>query len=164
MSDPGSDPGSEPPAQGQARRRLSPDQLPAEADWQEGLALFAAGEWFTAHEVLERLWRGLERGSEAFLLVQGVLQLAVGLEHLRRNNPRGAQGQWQKAEAKLAGMPEVTGGIRLGRLRREIAACAEAAGLEAQVERQRRGEPVSLPPLRAPVPERVTSGALGARG
>ena len=145
---------SEHPGPGWTRRRLHPDQLPAEPDWQEGLALFAAREWFETHEVLERLWRGLERDSEAFLLVQAVLQFAVGLEHLRRNNPRGAWGQWQKAEAKLAGMPEVTGGIRLGRLRGEIAACATEVGLVAQMERQRRGEPVSLPPFRAPVPER----------
>ena len=117
------------------------------------MALFQAGAWFEAHEILERLWRGLERGSEAHRLTQGLIQLAVGLEHLRRGNPRGARGQWQKAEAKLEGLPDACGGLRLGALRAGIARLAEEAGLEAAAERQGRGEPPGLPAFVAPAPE-----------
>lgn len=66
----------------------------------EGISHFNAGEWFEAHEVWELLWRPMPPGDER-LFVQGLIQLAVSLEHHRRAHPRGSLGQRAKAEAKL---------------------------------------------------------------
>lgn len=67
----------------------------------EGARHFDAGEWFEAHEVWEGLWRATPRGPEREQL-QALIQLAVSLEHHRRGNPRGAEGQYTKAVAHLA--------------------------------------------------------------
>jgi predicted metal-dependent hydrolase len=53
-----------------------------------GLALFNAGEYFEAHEVLEDLWRATAGDDRRFY--QGLIQLAVVLHHLRRGNAVGA--------------------------------------------------------------------------
>ena len=77
-----------------------------------GLGHLARGEWFLAHEVLERAWRdttGLRR-----LSLQALIQGAVALEHLQRERAAPAWGQWQKARAKLVRLPAWYRGIGLG--------------------------------------------------
>ncbi len=66
----------------------------------EGAAHYDAGRYFEAHEAWEHLWRAQPPGQEKTWL-QGLIQLAVSLEHHRRGNPRGRDGQWAKAVAKL---------------------------------------------------------------
>ena len=83
--------------------------------YAEGIALFQAGHYFETHEVLELAWRATPPGDRKQFL-QGLIQLAVSLEHWRRGNPRGAQGQWEKARAKLAPLPAEFEGLRLGAL------------------------------------------------
>jgi hypothetical protein len=61
---------------------------PAPAELLEGIRLFNAGEYFECHEVLESIWRA-ERGPVRYLY-QGILQIGVGLHHLRNGNFRGA--------------------------------------------------------------------------
>jgi uncharacterized protein len=61
---------------------LAPDGL------TEGIRLFNAGEYYECHEVLEDIWRD-ERDPIRYLY-QGVLQIGVGLHHLRNGNFRGA--------------------------------------------------------------------------
>lgn len=74
-----------------------------------GIRHFNDGEWFEAHEVWELLWRPMPPGDER-IFVQGLIQLAVSLEHHRRANPRGSLGQRTKAEAKLRPLcPEFAG-------------------------------------------------------
>lgn len=80
---------------------------PIEATWTdprfvEGAEHYDAGRYFEAHEAWEHLWRALPPGEEK-LQVQGLIQLAVSLEHHRRGNPRGRDGQWSKASSKLTG-------------------------------------------------------------
>ena len=54
----------------------------------EGIRLFNAREYFECHEVLEDIWRD-ERDPIRYLY-QGILQIGVGLHHLRNGNFRGA--------------------------------------------------------------------------
>ena len=78
---------------------------------RDGLALLRARDWFEAHETLEGPWREAEGERRVFL--QSLIQGAVALEHLRRNNPRGAWGQWRKAREKAAIVPGDMDGIGL---------------------------------------------------
>lgn len=84
----------------------------------EGIHHFNAGEWFEAHEVWELLWRPMPAGADR-LFVQGLIQLAVSLEHHRRANPRGSLGQRTKAEAKLRPLCPVYQGVAVESLLRE---------------------------------------------
>jgi len=95
----------------------------------EGLARFAAGEWFEAHEVLELLWRPLPKGPDRHF-VQGLIQLAVALEHWRRGNPRGARGQWDKARGHLAGLPDVYARVHLAALMGDFEVYWSSVGLD----------------------------------
>lgn len=55
---------------------------------QAAVRQFNAGAYFACHETLEELWRD-ERGPLREFY-QGVLQIAVGLNHLLRGNEAGA--------------------------------------------------------------------------
>ena len=96
----------------------------------EGLALFSDGRWFEAHEVLEAAWRPLAPGPDRHFL-QGLIQLAVALEHWRRGNPRGARGQWEKAQRHLDGLGDVYAGVQLARLLEDFRAYWASVGLDA---------------------------------
>jgi hypothetical protein len=61
---------------------------PAPTGLIEGITLFNAGEYYECHEVLEAIWRD-EREPIRYLY-QGILQIGVGLHHLRNGNYRGA--------------------------------------------------------------------------
>lgn len=50
------------------------------------------------------------------LFLQGLIQLAVALEHHRRGNPRGSAGQRTKAEAKLRPACPVFAGVAVEKL------------------------------------------------
>ena len=54
----------------------------------EGIRLFNVGEYYECHELLEDIWRD-ERDPIRYLY-QGILQIGVGLHHLRNGNFRGA--------------------------------------------------------------------------
>ncbi|MSQ03670.1 MAG: DUF309 domain-containing protein [Myxococcales bacterium] len=105
-------------------------------DLGEGRALLAAGNGFGAHEVWERQWKALPHGPPRRAL-QGLIHLAVALEHHRRGSMRSAVGQWDKALGKLAdGLPWP--GIDVARLLEALTPCMTAA---------RRDESVPLPDL-----------------
>lgn len=57
------------------------------------------GKPFHAHEVLEGAWKGAVPGQRP--LWQGLAQLAVGLTHWARGNPRGAQSLIDRGRANL---------------------------------------------------------------
>jgi predicted metal-dependent hydrolase len=123
--------------------------IEADARYAEGIALFREGRWFEAHEALEELWRATPHGEERVYL-QGLIQLAVCLEHWRRGNPRGARGQLEKARSRLDGLPDVYEGLALGALLRDFAAWADTVRLEeavrAQMAAQLTGAPAPRPP------------------
>jgi predicted metal-dependent hydrolase len=93
----------------------APDRV--EREFQRGVELFNAEEFFECHEVLEDVWRPTR--GEARLFVQAVIHLAVGFYHHRRGNRTGAELQLRKGLRKLAGyLPEYRG-IDTDRLWRE---------------------------------------------
>lgn len=103
-----------------------------------GVRLFQDGRFFEAHEELELAWRATPAGDTRRFL-QGLIQLAVSLEHWRRGNPRGARGQWEKARAKLDDLPEEYAGLALGRLRADIAGWYAPYDLDAASRAQAEG-------------------------
>jgi hypothetical protein len=70
--------------------------------------LFDAGLYFEVHELLEPHWfRALAAEREA---LQGLIQIAVGFQHLVNGNPRGAlallhEGAAKAATGHVAGLP-----------------------------------------------------------
>ena len=110
--------------------------------YAEGVRLFQQGRYFETHEVLELAWRACPAGSDKQFL-QGLIQLAVSLEHWRRGNPRGARGQWDKARAKLEPLPGAYGGLRLGALLRAFEAWYRLRGIDAAVIEQAEGRYVA---------------------
>ncbi|RMG17913.1 MAG: DUF309 domain-containing protein [Planctomycetota bacterium] len=112
-----------------------------------GLRLASRREYFAAHELLEAAWQDLPPGPERDL-VQGVVQLCVALEHLRRGNALGAQRVWGRAQARLPrGVPPLAGV--------DVAAwCAECADFFERVGLAERA--------RAQLGRRRTKGAAEA--
>jgi hypothetical protein len=68
--------------------------------FEEGRAAFNRGAYFEAHELWEDAWRELE-GVER-VLMQGLIQIAAGLHHLRQRRPRPAAGLLRKGLEKVA--------------------------------------------------------------
>lgn len=66
---------------------------------REGIAQFNRGEFFDQHETLELEW--LHETDPVRYLYQGILQIGVGFEHLRRGNARGARGLWRRGMSYL---------------------------------------------------------------
>ena len=64
--------------------------------------LWALGEYFECHEVLEDAWRR-EMDAERKQFFQGLIHCAVALVHVERQNRVGASRQLAKARAKLLG-------------------------------------------------------------
>lgn len=78
-----------------------PDELelgPEEA-LEEAQRLLDADRPFHAHEVLESVWKAAPPGERE--LWRGLAQVAVGLTHLRRGNPRGARALLTRAADRL---------------------------------------------------------------
>ena len=63
--------------------------------------MFNRGQFFHCHEVLEEVW--LEFSGERKKFLQGLIQVAVALHHLRNGNRVGAERLLDAAVAKLAG-------------------------------------------------------------
>lgn len=100
------------------------------------IALYGAGRWFDAHEVLEEAWRRSAEPPMPFL--QGLIQWAVAFEHHRRGNAHGARALLDRALANLDGAPPGYLGVDLSACRaaapglREAFAAWEAGGPKAE--------------------------------
>ena len=66
---------------------------------RRGIEQFNRGEFFEQHETLELEW--LEERDPVRYLYQGILQIGIGFEHLRRGNPRGARRLWRRGISYL---------------------------------------------------------------
>ena len=73
------------------------EPVPALAEAQR---LLDAGMPFHAHEVLEASWKSAPASERE--LWQGLAQLAVGLTHVLRGNPAGAQTLLERARRRLS--------------------------------------------------------------
>ena len=69
------------------------------AEYERGLALIEAGEYFAAHEVLEDVWRAAEPGERDFF--QGLVHVAVAWYQAGRGNRVGCERQLEKAAGRL---------------------------------------------------------------
>ncbi|MBI4442801.1 MAG: DUF309 domain-containing protein [Acidobacteria bacterium] len=56
---------------------------------REGIRLFNAAQFFDCHEALEEAW--LEAAGPQKIFLQGLIQVAVSLHHLRQQNFAGAR-------------------------------------------------------------------------
>ena len=84
-----------------ADRPLSPADPPLDVALGEAATLFDAGLYFEVHELLEPHWMradGVERTA-----LQGLIQVAVGLQHLANRNLEGARALLREGAAKLVG-------------------------------------------------------------
>lgn len=73
-------------------------------------------DYFECHEVLEELWLEKDRDPR----YKGLLQIAVGLFHLRNDNVRGGLKMFRSAVSRLEGYAEDELGIRMGKLVAEV--------------------------------------------
>jgi hypothetical protein len=91
------------------------------AAFETGLALYAAGEPFEAHEALEPAWMGTDDLAER-ALHQGLIKVAAAYVHAGRGNPRGVRKNLEGARRHLAlaGPAAVTWGVDLAALLAEI--------------------------------------------
>ena len=73
-------------------RDFDPDRSSSEDHeeaFREGVRLFDRGEYHSAHEAFERCWLANEAGDSDFF--KGLIQAAICLHHLRRDNLEGAR-------------------------------------------------------------------------
>jgi uncharacterized protein len=76
---------------------------------QPGWDAFNRGEFFEAHELWEGVWRGLAGDDRSF--VQGLIQIAAGLHHLKGGRVRPAARLLAKGAEKIARRPIARGGV-----------------------------------------------------
>lgn len=84
-----------------ASRPFSAADPPLEVTLGEAAVLFGAGLYFEVHEMLEPYWMRAD-GAERQAL-QGLIQVAVGFQHLANRNLDGARALLREGVAKLAG-------------------------------------------------------------
>ena len=110
-----------------------------ESLFQQGLEAYGQGLHYEAHDFWETLWEG-EDDDRHRLFLQALIQVASAMHKVLNDvGPNGALRLLDRALEKTAGLPESYGGIALGRMRTEVAAC--------RVEVARRladGTPTSL--------------------
>jgi predicted metal-dependent hydrolase len=110
-----------------------PDDLviaPAEAAALGG-RLLAEGRPFHAHEVFEAAWKSAP-GPERELW-RGLAQVAVGLTHARRGNPRGAIALLRRGAGHVAEFADATGAVDPALLD-PYSVAAQATGLALRIE------------------------------
>lgn len=84
-----------------ADRPLAPRDPPLGLVLDQAATLFAAGLYFEVHEVLEPYWMRAEGPTRQAL--QGLIQAAVGYQHLANGNLDGARALLHDGAAKLLG-------------------------------------------------------------
>jgi hypothetical protein len=88
--------------QGDRDKAYRPLPEPARrAAFDAGLALYAAGEYFEAHEALEPAWMGTDDLPER-ALHQGLIKVAAAYVHAGRGNPPGITKNLAGARRHLA--------------------------------------------------------------
>jgi predicted metal-dependent hydrolase len=104
------------------------DARHAAAALDSAAALFDGGLFFEVHELLEPHWLGAEAGDrKAF---QGLIQIAVGFQHLANGNVAGARALLRDGAFKVAGRR--LHGLELDGFGRAVQACLRKIGDEAK--------------------------------
>src|SRR3954447_19294681 len=107
------------PGRGQRSRRCS-ESPPARL--RRGIEQFNHGQFYEQHETLEEEW--LEETDPVRYLYQGILQIGVGFEHLRRGNAKGALSLWARGIGYLEPFAGGCMGIDVDRLVADTERCA----------------------------------------
>lgn len=79
--------------------------------FHHGLHLHNTGQWFDAHEAWEDIWRPATGQKKSFY--QGLIQVSVTIEHIRRGNPRGMKSVYESCLTKFKGLPQVYMGVNI---------------------------------------------------
>jgi Domain of unknown function (DUF309) len=111
-------------------------------------ALFDAHLYFEAHELLEPFWRDAEGGEREAL--QGLIQVAVGYQHLANGNLAGARALLDEGRRRLDG--RTLEGMDLDAFGREVARTAD---------RILRLDWRTVPPFPRPIPGQRAGRAAG---
>jgi predicted metal-dependent hydrolase len=105
---------------------------PPPARLRQGIEQFNRGQFFDQHETLELEW--IEEADPDRYLYQGILQVGVGFEHLRRGNAYGARRLWRRGIGYLEPFRRGCMGVDVGRLIADTERCL------AELERVGDGE------------------------
>ena len=111
-------------------------------------ALFDAHLYFEVHELLEPFWRDAEGGEREAL--QGLIQVAVGYQHLANGNLAGARALLDEGRRRLEG--RTLEGMDLDGFGREVARTAD---------RILRLDWRTVPPFPRPIPGQRAGRAAG---
>ena len=84
----------------------------------KGMELFNAGEYWLAHEKLEKAWK--EETGAVRELYRGILQTAVVYLHVTRANYNGAIKVYGRVQKWITPWPDVCRGIGIGQLRQDL--------------------------------------------
>jgi predicted metal-dependent hydrolase len=99
---------------------MSPPNAEREAVFQRGLEAYREGDHYEAHELWEELWEN-EEADDHRLFLQALIQVASAVHKLKNNvGPRGSLRLLESALAKIEGLPDVYGGVALGRFREGV--------------------------------------------
>ncbi|HEV8437628.1 MAG TPA: DUF309 domain-containing protein [Methylomirabilota bacterium] len=102
-------------------RPLDSAHAPLAATLRAAAVLFDAGLYFEVHELLEPHWIRAEGGAREAL--QGLIQIAVGFQHLANGNVAGARALVRDGSAKASGRR--LEGLDLDAFARDTRACLE---------------------------------------
>jgi len=108
--------------------RIPDDLVVTAAEAAElGGRLLSEGQPFHAHEVFEAAWKSVP-GQERELW-RGLAQIAVGLTHAKRGNPRGAIALLRRGADHVAPFASAPGAVDAGFV------AAQATGIALRIER-----------------------------
>jgi predicted metal-dependent hydrolase len=96
---------------------------PAPPELRRGVEQFNRGEYFEQHETLETLWRATRAPVRD--LYHGILQVGVGLHHLRRGNYHGAEVLLEEGIERLRPFAPSCQGIDVASLVRDATGVRE---------------------------------------
>jgi uncharacterized protein len=106
------------PGRGRRSRRCGE---PPPARLRQGIEQFNRGQFFEQHETLELEW--IEEADPVRYLYQGILQVGVGFEHLRRGNAYGARRLWRRGIGYLEPFRRGCMGVDVDRLIADTERC-----------------------------------------
>jgi hypothetical protein len=107
-----------------AGRPLGSPDPPLPAALEDAAALFDAGLYYETHEVLEPYWMRAEGAQREAL--QGLIQVAVGFQHLANGNLAGARALLRDGATRLGG--KRLDGRVLSAFADQVARCAQHLG------------------------------------
>ncbi len=98
-------------------------QLVEDAAFARGAQLYAARQYWDAHEAWEALWRTTD-DANVRLLVQALIQVAAALYKAHdKHDAEAAQRLLARAGEKLARVPDAVRGVNVAAFRAATAAC-----------------------------------------